>query len=68
MSYSVRKRKESYFIYEKETNQMIYKSENESVARRYCRALNLGSGFNGYTPCFFTQTFSYKQKERPSRI
>jgi hypothetical protein len=67
MSYRVSKRRELYAIIEKDTDLVLMKTEDEIKARTVCRSLNLGSGFNGYTPAFFTSEFGYKQKERPSK-
>lgn len=51
-------------VIEKDTNLCIYESDNERESRDISRSLNLGSGFRGFTPLFFTSGF--KQKERPS--
>jgi hypothetical protein len=64
MTYRVQQNKNEYDIIEKDTNTVVYTERKENSARELCRSLNLGSGFNGYTPMFFTQSF--KQKERPS--
>lgn len=54
MSYSVTKNENNTFdITEKDTNTTIFMKTNEKHARNYCRKLNLGSGFNGFTPLFF---------------
>lgn len=52
-----------YKIVEKDSELVVIKFDSYDKARMLCRSLNLGSGFNGYTPAFFTQEF--KQKERP---
>lgn len=64
MTYRVQQNEKEYNIIEKDTNLIVYTEQKENSARELCRSLNLGSGFNGYTPLFFTQSF--KQKERPS--
>lgn len=51
-------------IVEKDTGLTIEVCTTSREARKLCRTLNLGAGFNGWTPAFFTETF--KQKERPS--
>jgi hypothetical protein len=58
--------KNKFHVVEKDTGLTIAEKNSEKGARDVCRALNLGSGFDGFTPTFFTETF--KQKERPSRI
>ena len=52
-------------VVEKDTDLVIRACKNEQEARELCRSLNLGAGFDGWTPMFFLETF--KQKERPSR-
>ena len=64
MTYRVNQNNNVYDIIEKDTDLVVFAHDREKNARELCRSLNLGSGFNGYTPQFFTQSF--KQKERPS--
>lgn len=54
MSYSVIKNEKSlYDIFEKESDVVIELSKtDEKDARAVCRKMNLGSGFNGWTPEF----------------
>lgn len=54
MSYSVIKNENNlYNIFEKESDVVIEISKtNEKEARDVCRKLNLGSGFDGWTPDF----------------
>lgn len=54
MSYSVIKNdKNLYDIFEKDSEVVIeVGKQNEAEARAVCRKLNLGSGFNGWTPEF----------------
>lgn len=52
MSYSVVKKGEVYNIMEKESDTEIVLERKEKEARDICRKLNLGSGFNGFTPHF----------------
>lgn len=63
MSYGVRKGNEGYNIYEKDTEQIIELGITEKYARDVVRKLNLGSGFNGWTPSFFTIKFPILQEE-----
>lgn len=54
MSYIVEKKTNSdYNIYEKKSGIIIELSVEERKAKDLCRKLNLGSGFNGWTPIFF---------------
>jgi hypothetical protein len=54
MSYSVKKSENGYSILEKNTDVLIELDYTEEKARDLCRKMNLGSGFNGWTPTFFT--------------
>ena len=55
MSYSVKKNKGQYDILEKESGTLIQIFGDEKDARDVCRKLNLGSGFEGWTPTFFSK-------------
>jgi hypothetical protein len=54
MSYSVIKNEKNlYDIFEKESDVVIEIAKaDEKEARVVCRKMNLGSGFNGWTPDF----------------
>jgi len=54
MSYSVLEDNGVHTVVEKNTNHIICKFDNINKARQMCRRLNLGSGFNGMTPKFFS--------------
>jgi hypothetical protein len=55
MSYKVEKIDDEYAIIENEKLTInTYKSRKK--ANEVCRGLNLGKGFGGTTPLFFTQT------------
>lgn len=53
MSYKVKKEKHNYNILEKNTDITIVLKTTEQRAKDFCRKLNLGAGFNGFTPLFF---------------
>jgi hypothetical protein len=53
MSYKVITEENTYSIFEKESDITIDLRTDEKKARDLCRKLNLGSGFNGWTPPFF---------------
>lgn len=57
MSYSVKKGKDGYDVYEKDTDQIIELCSSFQQTKDIVRKLNLGSGFNGFTPCFFAYRF-----------
>lgn len=66
MTYRVVQDNKGYRIVEKDSELTVMEKSDEKSARELCRSLNLGSGFDGFTPPFFTLEF--KQKERPSRV
>ena len=51
MNYEVNKNKS--VIVEKDTEHEIVYSENKDTLKSLCRHLNLGGGFDGWTPAFF---------------
>ncbi len=53
MSYQVVKSENAFSIFEKESDIVIDLKTDEKRARDLCRKMNLGSGFNGWTPPFF---------------
>lgn len=54
MSYKVKHTVDTKFdIVEKETDVLIDLKIPEQKAKELCRKMNLGSGFNGFTPLFF---------------
>lgn len=53
MSYYVKENEGAYDIVEKDTDTVIDLKTNEKRARDICRKMNLGAGFNGFTPLFF---------------
>lgn len=55
MSYKVVKGKNGFDIYEKESEASIILEKTEEEARNLCRKLNLGAGFNGWTPAFVAE-------------
>jgi hypothetical protein len=56
MSYRVIETEKGLAISEKESNTLIELKKSEKDIRDICRKLNLGSGFNGWTPQFFAIT------------
>lgn len=56
MSYSVQENDAgAYDIIEKDSGVTIALSKTETCVRPICRKLNLGGGFNGWTPLFFAK-------------
>lgn len=53
MSYKVQENNGTFDIVESKTSVVITLKTNEKRARDLCRKLNLGTGFNGFTPDFF---------------
>lgn len=44
-------------IFENSTNQIIKTFKDNKEARKFLRHLNLGGGFDGWTPTFFLKEF-----------
>lgn len=58
MSYAVKEVEGTFVIVEKNSDTTIEIKGDEKKARDVCRKLNLGSGFNGWTPTFLARTFA----------
>lgn len=61
MSYAVRENKGKFNILEKDSGVIIELDVEEKSARDICRKLNLGSGFNGWTPLFVASKIAVKE-------
>jgi hypothetical protein len=57
MSYMIKENNGLFDIYEKNTEILIKENLDKKSARDLCRKLNLGSGFNGWTPMFFLEKY-----------
>jgi hypothetical protein len=55
MSYTVKEVNGKFNIFEKDSQILIELECDENKARDMCRKLNLGSGFNGWTPIFIAE-------------
>lgn len=55
MTYRCRKYNEVYRVIEKDTDLVVTVLNDKQEARDLCRSLNLGGGFNGFTPTFFAE-------------
>lgn len=53
MNYSVIETDNKYNVYETSTDQVIKTFSNKSEAKDLMKQLNLGGGFDGWTPSFF---------------
>ena len=62
MSYAVKENTNQFDVYENTSNVLIELQTSESHARELCRKLNLGSGFNGWTPPFFSEKYNVKEE------
>lgn len=62
MSYKVEQNK----VVEKNTNLVVYKSDIADNVTSVCRSLNLGGGFNGFTPPFFCNEFPITTTKKSS--
>ena len=58
MSYSVKMNEDGFDILEKESEILIELKTQEKTAKDMCRKLNLGSGFNGWTPQFIAMKWA----------
>lgn len=63
MSYAVKEASGLYNVYEKTNDVLIELKYDERKAKDVCRKLNLGAGFNGWTPGFFTVKYNTKEEE-----
>jgi hypothetical protein len=66
LSYKVKVRKNRYAIVEEGSDLQVAAFNTRDQARRICRGLNLGCGFNGHTPEFFVQEFKSIKKATTS--
>lgn len=57
MSYNVKQKSGIFEIVERGTDLVVATRTNNEEARKLARSLNLGSGFNGFTPTFFTLVY-----------
>lgn len=53
MSYYIKEENSLFKIVEKNSELVVQETKDRAFARSRCRSLNLGSGFNGFTPEFF---------------
>lgn len=51
-----------FHVTESDTDLVMMKTKVKDEARKLTRALNLGAGFNGFTPTFFTYDYSQIKK------
>lgn len=47
-----------YGVEEKQTGYIVYNTRSESDAKKMMKHLNLGGGFSGFSPEFFTKSVS----------
>jgi hypothetical protein len=66
MTYYVKEEKNNYYIVEKGTELVLQETTDRAFARSRCRTLNLGSGFNGFTPEFFCAKYPNIQESIPN--
>ena len=59
MSYTVKQNGVLHEVIERGTNLIVAVKKDNEGARKLARTLNLGGGFNGFTPLFFC----YKYKD-----
>lgn len=54
-------------IIETNTNQVVFTS-NQKDAKMFMRHLNLGGGFDGWTPSFVLKKFTISQEKVPGSV
>lgn len=54
MGYRINEKNGSYKIIEKGSELVVAVLTEKDAAVKLCRSLNLGAGFDGFTPTFFT--------------
>lgn len=59
MSYSVKQNGVSHEVVERGTNLIVAIKKDNEGARKLARTLNLGGGFNGFTPSFFCYKYEF---------
>ena len=57
MGYRINENNGSYEIIEKGSELVVAARPEKDAAVKLCRSLNLGSGFDGFTPTFFTLVY-----------
>jgi len=57
MLYKTVKNEDSYEVLETQTYHVVAKGLHEHEAKKLCKNLNYGGGFDGFTPDFFMQDF-----------
>lgn len=66
MSYYIRELESIYQIVEKDSELIVQETKDKAFARSRCRSLNLGSGFNGFTPTFFCAKYPTPKEVVPN--
>jgi hypothetical protein len=65
MNYRINSKKNIFEVYETATEQVIKSFSDAKEAKKFMKSLNLGSGFDGWTPSFVLKDFSeYINKRR----
>lgn len=62
MAYTVQQGKDCFEIVEKDSELVVATRSVKTDALNLCRSLNLGSGFDGHTPIFFTAVYTDSAK------
>jgi hypothetical protein len=63
LSYTVKEKSGLFEIVERATDLVVVSRNNMVEATRLAKSLNRGSGFDGYTPTFFSLTYPDHVKE-----
>lgn len=61
-NYKIIEEKNLFTVFEKTTDQVIRSFGDIKEAKAFLRHLNLGGGFDGWTPSFFLKPFEIKME------
>jgi hypothetical protein len=65
MNYKMIEDENGFTVFEKPTNQVINRVfKDKEAARVFLRHLNLGGGFDGWTPAFMQQKYFFDAEEK----
>lgn len=60
INYRIQKKNKEFDIFETRTEQVIASVPNKEQAQKIAMHLNMGGGFDGWSPEFFLKTIKYK--------
>lgn len=60
MNYKIQEVNSVFEVFETQTEQVIKTFDTKEKARKFMKSLNLGNGFDGWTPSFFVKKIDIK--------